>query len=59
MFQKPSEAIVEIACAGCGRTQRIRARKVPPCDGYTCSLGSCKQNPNFKTRLRQRVGFVR
>jgi len=49
MSQKPNEDIVEIACAGCGRTQRIRARKVHPCDGYTCSLGSCKQNPNFKT----------
>ena len=39
---------VEIACAGCGRTQRVRARKVVPCDGYTCSLGGCKKNPDFK-----------
>ena len=39
---------VEIACAGCGRTQRVRARKVVPCDGYTCSLAGCKKNPDFK-----------
>ena len=29
--------IVEIACAGCGRIQRVRAAKVTPCDGYICS----------------------
>lgn len=39
---------VEIACAGCGRTQRVRASKVIPCDGYTCSLSGCKKNPDFK-----------
>lgn len=41
---------VEIACAGCGRTQRVRRSKVVSCDAYICALGSCKQNPSFKTR---------
>lgn len=38
---------IEVACAGCGRTQRLRASKVIPCGGYTCAYGSCKQNPAF------------
>ena len=48
MSRKINETFVEVACAGCGRTQRVRASKVIPCDGYTCSLGRCKQNPDFK-----------
>lgn len=48
MSRKINETFVEIACAGCGRTQRVRASKVIACDGYTCSLGRCKQNPDFK-----------
>ena len=40
---------VEIACAGCGRVQRVRKSKVVPCDAYTCALGSCNRNPGFKT----------
>ena len=39
--------MVEIACAGCGRTQRVRACKVVPADGYTCGLGCCTRNPDF------------
>jgi len=42
------EQKVTISCAGCGRTQTLRKSKIMPCDGYTCSLGSCKLNPNFK-----------
>ena len=51
------EPLVEIVCAGCGRTQRVRASKVIACDGYTCSLGACKQNPDFKLP-RPPEGFV-
>ena len=43
-----NETFVEVACAGCGRTQRVRASKVIPCNGYTSSWGRCKQNPDFK-----------
>lgn len=42
------EQKVTISCAGCGRTQILRKSKIIPCDGYTCSLGSCKLNPDFK-----------
>ena len=42
LLKLPALAVEELS-------QRIRAGKVHPCDGYTCSLGSCKQNPNFKT----------
>ncbi|MEW6568230.1 MAG: hypothetical protein AB1449_08720 [Chloroflexota bacterium] len=43
-----TETPVEVACAGCGRTQRVRPSRITPCDGYTCALGGCKQNPDFK-----------
>jgi hypothetical protein len=39
--------MVEIACAGCGRTQRVRACRVVRADGYTCGLGRCTRNPDF------------
>ena len=48
MSQKPAKDIIEVACGGCGRTQRVSRHKVIPCDGYTCSLSSCKQNADFK-----------
>ena len=49
MSRNPTEPRIEIACAGCGRTQRVRLSTVIACDGYTsCSLGSCKQNPDFR-----------
>jgi hypothetical protein len=48
MKQKINKVFVEVACAGCGRTQRVRAVKVVPCDGYTCSWGGCKKNPDSK-----------
>lgn len=37
-----------VSCAGCGRTQTMRKSRLIICDGYTCSLGSCKLNPDFK-----------
>lgn len=48
MSRNPNEPKIEIACAGCGRTQHVRPSKVIACDGYTCSLSSCKQNPDFR-----------
>ncbi len=42
------EQKVTISCDGCGRTQTLHQSKITPCDGYTCSLGSCKLNPKFK-----------
>lgn len=39
---------VTVVCAGCGREQHIRKSKVLKCDLYTCSLGSCKLNPDWK-----------
>jgi len=45
---KKGEPLVAVACAGCGRTQRLRERKVVSCDGYTCGFGGyCAQNPRF------------
>jgi len=41
--------LVEIRCDGCGRTQQVRRARIIPCDGYTCSLGSCRLNPDFRT----------
>jgi len=39
--------MVEIACVGCGRTQRLAAAKVIPADGYTCGYGACTRNADF------------
>ncbi len=45
---KKGEPLIEVACAGCGRTQRLRERKVVLCDGYTCGFGGdCVKNPGF------------
>jgi hypothetical protein len=46
--QRHHPTLVEVACAGCGRTQRVRPSKIVPCDGYTCSLGRCNKNPEFE-----------
>jgi hypothetical protein len=48
MLARSSETIVEVACAGCGRIQRVRASKVIPCDGYLCSYTGCAKNPAFR-----------
>ena len=48
MLAGSSETIVEVACAGCGRSQRVRASKVIPCDGYICSYTGCAKNPEFR-----------
>jgi hypothetical protein len=42
------EPRVTVSCAGCGRTQTLRRSRLIQCDYYTCSLGCCKQNPDFK-----------
>jgi len=47
MHKNKSEPKIEVACAGCGRTQSVRISKIQTCEGYTCSLGSCKLNPKF------------
>lgn len=47
-MKNKSEPIIEVVCDGCGRTQRVRVSKIVPCQGYTCSLSSCKQNQDFK-----------
>ena len=47
MGHKKGAPLTEVACVGCGRTQRLRKRKIIPCDGYTCALDSCKINPSF------------
>ena len=45
---KKSEPLISVACAGCGRTQRLRERRVVLCDGYTCGFGGhCAKNPRF------------
>ena len=45
---KKGEPLIEVACAGCGRTQRLRERRVVLCDGYTCGFGGdCAKNPRF------------
>jgi hypothetical protein len=48
MSQNADIIFIEVACASCGRIQRVRARKIIHCDGYTCSYGRCKKNPDFK-----------
>src|SRR5580658_10234037 len=48
MGNRKGEPLTEVACAGCGRTQRLRKRRIIPCDGYTCAgWGHCKLNPSF------------
>lgn len=44
---KNSEQIT-IECFGCKRTQTLRKSKLIKCDYYTCSLGSCKLNPDLE-----------
>jgi hypothetical protein len=52
---RPPKAQVEIGCQGCGRTQHVRRLEV--CGGYTCSLGSCRLNRDFKIPEPQ-DGFI-
>jgi hypothetical protein len=49
--------LIEIACAGCGRTQRVRAAKVRKADYYTCDYGTCAKNPKGIESLRPE-GFI-
>src|SRR5256884_9716633 len=45
---KKGEPLIAVACAGCGRTQLLRERRVVLCDGYTCGFGGhCAKNPRF------------
>src|SRR5207302_7629592 len=45
---KKGEPLIAVACAGCGRTQLLRPRRVVLCDGYTCGFGGhCAKNPRF------------
>jgi len=45
---KKGEPLITVACAGCGRTQRLRERRVVLCEGYTCGFGGhCAKNPRF------------
>jgi hypothetical protein len=44
----PLMPLTEIACAGCGRVQRLRERKIVPCEGYTCGIAGCVKNPQFR-----------
>ena len=45
---KKDEPLIAVACAGCGRTQLLRERRVVLCDGYTCGFdGHCAKNPRF------------
>lgn|ERR1035437_1715323 len=39
---------ITIECLGCKRTQTLRKTKLIKCDYYTCSLGCCRINPDFK-----------
>jgi hypothetical protein len=47
---KSNPNLVEVACAGCGRTVNIRASKIEPCDIYYCqgSWKGCKRNPEHR-----------
>ena len=55
MPRKTKRPLAEIRCQGCGRAQHVRRLQV--CDGYTCSLGSCRLNPEFKIPEHQE-GFI-
>jgi len=45
---KKGEPLIAVGCAGCGRTQLLRERRVVLCDGYTCGFGGhCAKNPRF------------
>jgi hypothetical protein len=46
--RRSQPTLIEVPCAGRGRTQRVRPSKIVPCDGSTCSLGRCKKNPDFE-----------
>ncbi|MFL5656778.1 MAG: hypothetical protein ACJ8CB_21680 [Ktedonobacteraceae bacterium] len=46
-MSKQDEPMVTIACAGCGRTQTLRASKLFRCDYYACS-DPCKANPAWR-----------
>jgi hypothetical protein len=48
MSKNKFEERITVSCVGCGRTQSLRKSKLTICDGYTCSLGSCKLNPDYK-----------
>jgi len=45
---KKGEPLIAVACAGCGRTQRLRERRVVLCEGYTCGFGGhCAKKSRF------------
>jgi hypothetical protein len=45
---KKDEPLIAVACAGCGRTQLLRERRVVLCEAYTCGFGGhCAKNPRF------------
>jgi hypothetical protein len=56
MLARTSETIVEVACAGCGRIQRVPASKLIDCDGYICSYTGCATNPEFRLPEPPRAG---
>jgi hypothetical protein len=35
------EQPVQVACFGCGKTQRVRPSKITPCDAYLCNSSQC------------------
>jgi len=47
---------ITIECSGCKRTQTLRKSKLIKCDIYTCSLGECKINADFK--IIPKEGFI-
>jgi hypothetical protein len=52
------EQRVTVSCPGCGRTQTVRRSKLIRCDYYTCGLGCCKQNPDFRLPARPNDLYV-
>ncbi|SRR5208283_1046841 len=54
---------VEIKCAGCGQTRRVRLKqfnKCQPCDGFMCGMFGCKQIPGKpEPPLQQLIGWHR
>ena len=45
---KKGEPLITVPCAGCGRTQPLRERRVVLCEGYTCGFGGHRaKNPRF------------
>jgi hypothetical protein len=42
------EVMIEVACAGCGRTRRVSRKKYVPCAYYTCFVTGCIRDPEFR-----------